>query len=167
MRGPFCVLKDIPMNYLNDEIRSLLLESADELQMPPLVLATIISYETAGTFDPRKKGPTTQWGQHQGFIQFGEPQAQEHGVNWDDPVRSQLGRTGAVVSYFRKNGWQPGMSEEDAYSIVNAGAPGLGHRTDANNGGRPARLPIRSATSLAPTATRLGNSSAASSWSMR
>ncbi|MFN3711731.1 MAG: hypothetical protein ACK4S8_14380, partial [Alishewanella aestuarii] len=125
------------MNHLNEQLRSGILETADELQMDPRVLATIISYETAGTFDPRKAGPTTQWGQHRGLIQFGEPQAQEHGVDWTNPVGSQLGRNGAIVSYFRKSGWQPGMSELDAYSIVNAGGPGRGDRTDANNGGAP------------------------------
>lgn len=142
------------MNNMNDDIRSLLLETADELQMPPVVLATIISYETAGTFDPRKAGPRTQWGQHRGFIQFGEPQAQEHGVDWNDPIRSQLGRSGAVVSYFRKNGWQPGMSELDAYSIVNAGAPGLGHRTDANNGGAPGTVADKVANQFGPHRTK-------------
>jgi hypothetical protein len=120
------------------DFKSLLLETADELQMPPAVLATIISYETAGTFDPMKRGPTTQWGQHRGLIQFGEPQAAENGVDFSSPeaaLVSQLGRNGAVVKYFRANGWQPGMSELDAYSIVNAGAPGRYNASDANNGG--------------------------------
>lgn len=120
------------------DMRSLIIETADELGMPPAVLATIISYETAGTFDPRKKGPTTQWGQHEGLIQFGQPQQQEYGVDLSSEeaaIRSQLGRDGAIVRYFRSNGWQPGMSELDAYSIVNAGAPGRYNASDANNGG--------------------------------
>lgn len=122
------------------DMRSLIIETADELGMPPHVLATIISYETAGTFDPMKAGPTTQWGQHRGLIQFGEPQAQENGVDFSSPeaaMRSQLGRDGAVVKYFRRAGWQPGMSELDAYSVVNAGAPGRYNASDANNGGAP------------------------------
>lgn len=122
------------------DLRSLIIETANELQMPPAVLATIISYETAGTFDPRKKGPTTQWGQHEGLIQFGQPQQQEYGVDLSSEeaaIRSQLGKDGAVVRYFRANGWQPGMSELDAYSIVNAGAPGRYGASDANNGGAP------------------------------
>ena len=122
------------------DLRSLIIETADELGMPPQVLATIISYETAGTFDPTKRGPTTQWGQHRGLIQFGEPQAKSYGADFSSPeaaLRSQLGRDGAVVKYFRASGWQPGMSELDAYSVVNAGGPGRGNRTDANNGGAP------------------------------
>lgn len=122
------------------DLRALIIETANELQMPPGVLATIISYETAGTFNPTKAGPTTQWGQHRGLIQFGEPQAAQYGVDFSSPeaaLRSQLGRDGAVVKYFRANGWQPGMGELDAYSIVNAGAPGRHNASDAGNGGAP------------------------------
>jgi hypothetical protein len=111
--------------------------TATALGMDPLDLATIISYETAGTFDPAKAGPTTQWGQHRGLIQFGEPQAREYGVDWSNPVGSQLGPNGAVARYFLENGWRPGMGMLDAYSIVNAGAPGRYNATDANNGGAP------------------------------
>lgn len=119
------------------DLASMITATANSLQMDPIDLATIISYETAGTFDPMKRGPTTQWGQHQGLIQFGEPQARQYGVDWNDPVGSQLGPDGAVARYFRQNGWQPGMGILDAYSIVNAGGPGLYNRTDANNGGAP------------------------------
>lgn len=118
-------------------IRDGIIQTAEALGIDPVDLATTISYETAGTFDPTKAGPTTQWGQHRGLIQFGEPQAQEHGVNWNDPVASQLGPNGAVASYLRKAGVQPGMGLLDIYSAVNAGAPGLYNRSDANNGGAP------------------------------
>ncbi len=50
----------------NDEIRNGIITSANALGIDPVDLATAISYETAGTFDPTKRGPTTQWGQHQG-----------------------------------------------------------------------------------------------------
>ena len=105
--------------------------------MDPVDLATIISYETAGSFDPLKRGPTTQWGEHRGLIQFGEPQAEQYGVNWNDPINSQLGEGGAVERYFRSAGYEPGMGLLDAYSAVNAGRVGLYNRTDANNGGAP------------------------------
>ncbi|WP_376742366.1 hypothetical protein [Ensifer canadensis] len=121
----------------NDEIRSGILASASSLGIDPVDLATAISYETAGTFDPAKKGPTTQWGQHQGFIQFGEPQAKEHGVDWNNPVGSQLGENGAVVSYLRKAGVKPGMGMLDIYSAINAGGVGRYGASDANNGGAP------------------------------
>lgn len=119
----------------DSELARLIRETAQELQMPARDLGTIVSYETAGTFDPLKEGQITQWGRHRGLIQWGEDQARQYGVNWDDPVRSQLGRDGAVVRYFRDRGWKPGMGMLDAYSIVNAGSPGRYNATDENNGG--------------------------------
>lgn len=119
------------------DLRTGIIETANALGMDPVDLATIISYETAGTFDPAKAGPTTQWGQHRGLIQFGEPQARQYGVNWDDPLGSQLGANGAIARYYMDNGWRPGMGMMDAYSIVNAGGPGRYSASDANNGGAP------------------------------
>lgn len=119
------------------DIRRGIIETAQALGMDPVDLATIISYETGGTFDPMQPGPTTQWGQHRGLIQFGEPQAQQYGVDWSNPLGSQLGADGAIVRYYRQNGWRPGMGILDAYSIVNAGAPGRYNASDANNGGAP------------------------------
>jgi hypothetical protein len=119
------------------DIRAGIIETANALGMDPIDLATIISYETGGTFDPAQAGPTTQWGQHRGLIQFGEPQAREYGVDWNDPAGSQLGADGAIARYYRSRGWRPGMGMLDAYSIVNAGAPGRYSASDANNGGAP------------------------------
>jgi hypothetical protein len=119
------------------DLRTGIIATAQSLGMDPIDLATIISYETGGTFDPAQPGPTTQWGRHRGLIQFGEPQAREYGVNWSDPLGSQLGPDGAVARYFKDRGWRPGMSILDAYSIVNAGAPGRYGASDANNGGAP------------------------------
>jgi hypothetical protein len=101
-----------------------IIEAANALGINPADLATIISYETGGTFDPRQPGPTTKWGRHRGLIQFGEPQARRYNINWDDALNSQLGANGAVVNYFRDNGARPGMKLMDLYSIVNAGGPG-------------------------------------------
>ena len=129
----------VAMDYgtTDDPLASGIIETARSLGVDPLDLATAISYETAGTFDPTKAGPTTQWGQHRGLIQFGEPQAREYGVDWNDPLGSQLGPDGAVARYLRKNGVKPGMGLLDIYSTINAGAPGLYDRSDANNGGAP------------------------------
>lgn len=121
----------------DDPIARGILETAQAGGLDPIDLATAISYETAGTFDPRKKGPTTQWGQHEGLIQWGEPQAKQYGVNWDDPVGSQLGAEGAVLRYLRDRGVKPGMGLLDIYSAINAGGVGLYDRSDANNGGAP------------------------------
>lgn len=103
----------------------------------PVDLATVFSYETGGTFDPMQRGPSTQWGEHRGLIQFGEPQAQQYGVDWANPLASQLGANGAVANYLRSNGFRPGMGLLDLYSTVNAGAPGRYGASDAGNGGAP------------------------------
>lgn len=126
-----------PVNWDGADLRSGIAATAQSLGIDPVDLATAISYETAGTFDPTKRGPTTQWGRHKGLIQFGEPQAKKYGVNWEDPVGSQLGPDGAVAKYLRDTGVQPGMGLLDIYSAINAGGVGRYNRTDANNGGAP------------------------------
>src|SRR5690606_22060421 len=97
------------------------------------------SYETAGTFDPTKRGPTTKWGQHRGLIQFGEPQAKQFGVNWEDPIGSQVGPDGAIAKYLQSTGVQPGMGLLEIYSAINAGGIGPEYygRSDAAAGGAP------------------------------
>lgn len=119
------------------DLRAGIIETANALGIDPVDLATAISYETAGTFDPTKRGPTTQWGQHRGLIQFGEPQARQYGVDWNDPIGSQLGPDGAVADYLRATGVQPGMGLLDIYSAINAGGVGRYGASDANNGGAP------------------------------
>ena len=115
-------------------------ETAQSIGADPVDLATAISYETGGTFDPMQPGPTTQWGQHRGLIQFGEPQAQQYGADFTSPeaaARSQLGADGAIARYFKDRGYQPGMGLLDLYSTVNAGSPDRHGASDANNGGAP------------------------------
>lgn len=125
--------EDVDLGTISVGIR----QAAEELGIDPVDLATAISYETGGTFNPTISGPTTKWGTHRGLIQFGEPQAQEYGVNWEDPYGSQLGADGAIVKYLRDRGVQPGMKLLDIYSAINAGAPGLYNRSDAAAGGAP------------------------------
>lgn len=119
------------------DIKDGIASTAQALGIDPVDLATAISYETGGTFDPTKAGPTTQWGQHKGLIQFGEPQAKQYGVDWENPVGSQLGPDGAVAKYLRATGVQPGMGLLDIYSAINAGGVGKYGASDANNGGAP------------------------------
>ena len=119
------------------DVRDGIIETARALGIDPVDLATAISYETGGTFSPTQAGPTTQWGQHRGLIQFGEPQARQYGVDWANPVGSQLGADGAVANYLRATGVQPGMGLLDIYSAINAGGVGRYGASDANNGGAP------------------------------
>lgn len=122
---------------IDPSIRTGIVETASALGIDPVDLATAISFETGGTFDPTKSGPTTKWGTHRGLIQFGEPQAAQYGVNWDDPVGSQLGAEGAVAKYLRDAGVQPGMGMLDIYSAINAGRVGRYGASDAAAGGAP------------------------------
>lgn len=126
-----------PAPNVSPEIATGIVETASALGIDPVDLGTAISYETAGTFDPTKAGPTTQWGQHKGLIQFGEPQAKQYGVDWNNPVGSQLGANGAVANYLRSTGVKPGMGMMDIYSAINAGRVGRYGASDANNGGAP------------------------------
>lgn len=140
---------EVPEQFRNDnylmlpggaQLSALIVETAQALGTTPLDLATAISYETGGTFNPTQPGPVTQWGRHQGFIQFGEPQAAQYGADFSSreaAIASQLGADGAVVHYLRDHGFQPGMSFADLYSTINAGAPGRYNASDAQNGGAP------------------------------
>ncbi|SFO77962.1 hypothetical protein SAMN04488056_112170 [Cohaesibacter marisflavi] len=122
---------------ISDELRTGIQATAAALEVSPEDLATVISYETKGTFDPLIKGPTTKWGTHRGLIQFGEPQAQKYGVDWNNPIASQLGENGAIVRYLRDAGVKPGMGLLDIYSAINAGQVGRPNASDEAAGGAP------------------------------
>lgn len=107
---------------------------AQELGIDPVDLATAISYETGGTFDPDQWGPTTKWGRHRGLIQFGEPQRAQYGVRPGMTVAEQMP---AVVAYLRDAGVQPGMGMLDVYSAINAGGVGRYNASDTAAGGAP------------------------------
>jgi hypothetical protein len=111
-----------------------LLASAQRLGINPVDLATVISYETAGTFDPWKAGPTTKWGQHRGLIQWGEPQRAKYGVRQGMPVAAQLQ---AAERYLKDAGVRPGTGLLDLYSAINAGSVGRHNASDAAAGGAP------------------------------
>lgn len=131
-----------------------LIETANALQVPPAELAAMISFETGGTLDPMQPGPTTQWGRHRGLIQFGEPQAQQYGVDFSSPeaaLASQLGANGAIVKYALAHGFVPGQhSPMDLYSTINAGAPGRYGARDAAAGGTPGTVQEKFEREMAP-----------------
>ena len=108
---------------------------SQNLGINPEDLATAISYETAGTFSPWKAGPVTQYGQHRGLIQWGEPQAKDYGVTKDSSIAEQME---AVGRYLAKSGVTRGMGLRDIYSAINAGHVGLYDKSDSANGGAPA-----------------------------
>lgn len=114
--------------------------TANALGINPIDLATAISYETGGTFDPLSIGPTTKYGQHRGFIQFGEPQAKQYGVSFEtrpQAISTQLGPGAGIYQYLKKVGVKPGMGLEQIYSAINTGGVNNLNMTDKAAGGMP------------------------------
>jgi hypothetical protein len=109
-----------------------LIASAQRIGANPVDLATVISYETGGKFDPSIRGGAGN--RHIGLIQFGPNEQQQYGASQDQTFEQQLP---AVEKYLTSRGFQPGMGIHDLYSTINAGRPGLYNASDANNGGAP------------------------------
>jgi hypothetical protein len=118
---------------MHNDLRSGIIAAAQALGIDPVDLATAISYETGGTFDPLIAGPTTKWGTHRGLIQWGEPQAQKY-LGGDFSIPSQVR---GIVAYLRDAGVRPGMGLLDIYSAINAGRVGRYGASDAAAGGAP------------------------------
>lgn len=114
--------------------------TAKSLGISPIDLATAISYETKGTFDPLSVGPTTKYGQHRGLIQFGEPQASEYQVSFEtrpQAISTQLGPGAGIYQYLKAVGVKPGMGLEQIYAAINAGGVNNLNMTDEAAGGMP------------------------------
>jgi len=101
------------------ELAEAIKTGARELGIDPEDYATIMSYESAGSFDPWKKGPVTKWGQHRGTIQYGEPQRRDFGVYKGQSAAEQI--TKSNVKYLKAHGVKPGMSMEQVYAAINGG----------------------------------------------
>jgi len=102
-----------------------LVEVAGELGVSPIDLATIIGFETGGTYDPGIVGG--EGGNYQGLIQFGGPERTAYGVVPGMSFEEQL--RGPVKRFFQDRFAVAGMSTqganlEDLYTTVIAGNPG-------------------------------------------
>lgn len=127
----------------SDDMRSYLMSTAANLGIHPSDLATAISYETMGRFDPNLWGGAG--GKHLGLIQFGPEEQAKYGVKPDMPLSDHFG---AVENFLRDRGVKPGMGMLDIYSTINAGRPGLYNASDANNGGAPGTVADKVATQM-------------------
>jgi len=101
-----------------------LIAAAQKLGVSPLDLATIISFETGGTFSPSIRGGAG--GNYQGLIQFGAPERRQYGVTSGQSFEEQV--MGPVVRYFQDRFQGAGMSTQgasllDLYTTVLAGNP--------------------------------------------
>lgn len=117
---------------MDNELASAILASARRIGADPVDLATAISFESAGTMNPDIKGGAG--GKHLGLIQFSEDNQKKYGVT---PGMGLDAHMGAVESYLKDRGFQPGMGMADLYSTINAGRPGLYNASDAATGGTP------------------------------
>ena len=101
-----------------------LIAAAQKLGVSPLDLATIISFETGGTFSPSKWGGAG--GNYMGLIQFGPNERKAYGASPNQSFEEQV--TGPVVRYFQDRFGKVGMKTQgasllDLYTTVLAGNP--------------------------------------------
>lgn len=109
------------------EIKYLATGIANRLGLDPLDVATVMGYETGGTYDQWQAGPTTKWGRHRGRFQWGEPQRAKYGVYRGMPLDAEVE---ASVRYLQDAGIKPGMGLLDLYSAINAGHVGRPNASD-------------------------------------
>ena len=119
--------------------RDALQTAAAELGVDPIDLATIIGFETGGTYDPGQVGG--EGDNYRGLIQFGGPERKAYGVVPGMSFEEQL--LGPVVGYFKDRFARAGMSTkgatlEDLYTTVLAGNP-KANRDAADANGTTAR----------------------------
>lgn len=104
-----------------DKARSIQ-RTADRLGINATDLATIISYETGGTFKPSQSGGMNKDGSGKGsflgLIQFSPANQKKYGVSASDSFDKQMY---AVENYLRDRGVKPGMEQIQVYSAINAG----------------------------------------------
>lgn len=112
-------LKYAPQSHTNA-----LNQAASELGVDPLDLATIIGFESAGSYSPDRMGGDNN--AYMGLIQFGPEEQRTYGVTRGMTFEEQL--LGPVVQFFKDRFAKEGMSTEGAsllqlYTTVLAGNP--------------------------------------------
>jgi lambda family phage tail tape measure protein len=111
-----------------------LISAAGKLGVSPLDLATIISFETGGTFSPGKWGGSGN--NYLGLIQMGGPERKKYGAHAGQSFEEQV--QGPVVRYLQDRFKSRGMSTQGAdlltlYRTVLGGNPKASlTRTDGN-----------------------------------
>lgn len=100
---------------------------ADKWGLPAVQVASIFSYETAGTFSPTIMGGKN--GQYQGLIQFGPEERRKYGITAKSTPAQW---TTAINSFLEDRGFKSGMGILDLYSTINAGTPGRYNASDGN-----------------------------------
>jgi len=125
------------------QLAPLIKRTAGNLGINPSDLATSMSYETGGTFNPNLYGGAG--GKYLGLIQAGPEEQAKYGIKQGQTLDQHM--TG-VENYLRDRGVRPGMGMLDLYSTINAGSPGRYNASDANNGGMPGTVADKVATQM-------------------
>lgn len=110
-----------------------LVAAAQKLGINPLDLATIIGFETGGTYNPSQWGGAG--GRHMGLIQFGPSERKAYGAYQGQSFEEQI--TGPVVRYFQERFRGVGMSTQGA-DLLTLYRTVLGGNPKASLGGRDA-----------------------------
>ena len=118
----------------SSEVKALV-QAANDLGVSSKDLATIISYETGGKFDPDIRGGTNN--NYQGLIQFGPEERKKYGVTSGMSFEDQI--TGPVVEYLKDRFAGVGRSTQgaslsDLYRTVNGGNPNADLSKSDGNG---------------------------------
>lgn len=103
---------------------------AERVGVDPEDLATVISFETSGTFNPKIVGG--EGNKHIGLIQMGPTERKQFGYDPNGTLDSQMK---AVGDFLITRGFKPGMGILDLYSTINAGSPGKYEASDEAAGG--------------------------------
>lgn len=117
---------------MTDSRRDALVASANRLGLSPVEWGGLISFESAGTFNPAIRGGAGN--RHLGLIQFGPNEQKQFGVTGSETFEEQLPKAEA---FLLSRGCVPGSGLMNAYSTVNAGSPGRFNASDAGNSGTP------------------------------
>lgn len=110
-------------------------EAASELGVDPLDLATIIGFESAGSYSPDRMGGDND--EYMGLIQFSPDNQRVYGITQGMTFEEQL--LGPVVQYFKDRFKRAGMSTQGAtllqlYTTVLAGNPAANINLKDSNG---------------------------------
>lgn len=100
---------------------------ASRFGLSPVEVASVISYETGGTFSSTVMGGKN--GQYMGLIQFGPSERAKYGITAQSTPEQW---STAVGNFLEDRGFKKGMGVLDLYSTINAGSPGRYNASDGN-----------------------------------
>ena len=105
------------IEFSNSSKQQAIVSAANELGVRPEDLASVISQETMGTFDPQITGG--EGGNYKGLIQFGIPERKAYGYRDDMTFEEQM--LGPVVRYLKDRGVKKGHGVKEIYAAILTG----------------------------------------------